>query len=219
MEINALISAGDETGRFTVCLDGWSYPELIHKFGGGITVFLEFLGHGIWAFSNPQEDESINRNIGHGELCGWQSWDSGGSQVCGAAVHFSMCIQSAIATDWSWDSPVESRSTFGSASNSISSANELLRTMMAATQRKSFQADFNGKLGLIHQKYLVCLSWGLNARASNKSYSTAVWKLGFPLSRHSTGINLSLRRKKPTKVYQVRFRTGFLFQSEKSSPE
>lgn len=101
MEINALISAGDETGRFTVCLDGWSYPELIHKFGGGITVFLEFLGHGIWAFSNPQEDESINRNIGHGELCGWQSWDSGGSQVCGAAVHFSICIQSAIATDWS----------------------------------------------------------------------------------------------------------------------
>lgn len=140
-------------------------------------------------FSNPQEDESINRSIGHGELCGWQSWESGGSQVCGAAIHFSMCIQSAIATDWSWDSPVESRSTFGLASSSISSANEQLRTTMAAPQRKSFQTVFNGELRLIHQKYLDCLSWGLNALPSNKSYSSAAWKPGFPLSRHSTGTN------------------------------
>lgn len=32
-----------------------------------LVIFLEFLGNGMWAFSNTQEDESINRNIGHGE--------------------------------------------------------------------------------------------------------------------------------------------------------
>lgn len=34
MGINSSISAGDEAGSFTVCLDGWSYPDLIHEFGG-----------------------------------------------------------------------------------------------------------------------------------------------------------------------------------------
>lgn len=34
MGINSSISVGDEAGSFTVCLDGWSYPDLIHEFGG-----------------------------------------------------------------------------------------------------------------------------------------------------------------------------------------
>lgn len=92
--INPAISGGDEAGNFTVCLDVWSYAELMNKFGGytGFGPFLEFLANSTRAFSNTQEDENINRNIAHGELCGWQSLDSQGSQACGVKINFSMCI-------------------------------------------------------------------------------------------------------------------------------